>query len=276
VSRENPEIVRLGYSETWKSNWTFSSKFLYTKCLQEDLIVKQFVSDFMLYSDFIIGDFRICRRNKNIIIFYSFYTLRVSSFNRRNKKKKKVANIFIGFLGFSEKRKNIIFRYFINKLTGIPRKGITLLDRNLWDGNGFYRVNTIRIMLRSSVFKRFRRRRYFRDSIYVVNTILILEDPDMLSFFLIKQVQKDYHHNLFVHFTKLLLCLCIKNFPNIFGLLIVFKGKLGKHGRKKQKVIKIGILPFSQYDSSISYGSDAGETKYGTVGIKTYFNRKFF
>jgi hypothetical protein len=232
------------------------------------------MSDFLFYSHFLLGDFRITRKKDKIIIFYSYYPLRISSFTGRNRKKSSDVSKKIKLLSFSSKRKFIIFIYFINKLTGIKRKNINFMEHNMWDSNGFFKVNTIRGVLKYSILRRFKKKRYFRDSIYFVNTILKLEDPETLSVFLIKQLQKDYHHNLFIYFIKLLLCICLRNFPNIFGVLIIFKGILGRHGRKKKKIIKIGVVPFNSYDSNIKFGFFNGSTKYGAIGVKIFINKK--
>jgi len=118
---------------------------------------------------------------------------------------------------------------------------------------------------------RFKWLRHFYLSIKIVNRATFLQNAGLLAKFCAWQIKKDKRHRYFIFFITEVVRRFFKYRPQIYGLRLLFKGRIQGSTRSKKVLKKFGKTPLQSLYIKIDYSIQEALTRYGICSIKVWF-----
>ena len=305
--KTNPNILRLGVSNKWKTEF-FEKKtkeFSYFTFL--DLEIKSYIEKFLNNHGLILHDYRIHYNNSVINIFISYAITANFKFNAlKTLKKKNIINLdkktfieqknltYIKTKNYNNIKKN----YLKNSKNDTPEnikienvikkflKGLTLFKNlnnriflNFECINKNFNLNLKQkksLKKKMMAIQKFRSTSFFENGVNIMFlTVLRQNSAKLLTKFIAIELKKVKRHKFFMTFLKKTLSIFLQsNFSKVLGIKIKIKGRLNGAPRAKHKIINIGNVPIQTISNSVDYAESTIHNSNGSYGIKVWVIEK--
>ena len=300
----NPNILRLGVSNKWKTEF-FEKKtkeFSYFTFL--DLEIKSYIEKFLNHYGLILHDYRIHYNNSVINIFISYAITANFKFSSTKRLKKKI-NIIKFDKKISAKQKNLTYiktknytdikkNYLKNfKNDSLKNRKIENTITKFLEGLALFKNLKNRIFLnfecinknfnlnlkqkkslkkKMMTIQKFRSASFFESGVNIMFlTVLRQNSAKLLSKFIAIELKKVKRHKFFMTFLKKTLSIFLhSNFSKVLGIKIKIKGRLNGAPRAKHKIIDIGNVPVQTISNNVDYAESAVHNSNGSYGIKVH------
>ena len=305
----NPNILRLGVSKKWKTEF-FEKKtkeFSYFTFL--DLEIKTYIEKFLKNYGLILHNYKIHYNNYVINIFISYAIS--TNFKLSAKKQQKIKNNNKLKKKIFTERKNLIHLKTNNyynikknylkhlKKNNLKTKKIEDNIQNFIKGLKLFKNKNNNIFLnfecinknfnfnlkqKKSLKKklisiqRFRSASFFKEGVNIIFLVMSKQNSaNLLAKFIALELKKIKRHKFFVTFLKKTLSIFVQsNLSKILGIKIKIKGRLNGAPRAKHKIINIGSVPTQTIKSNIDYSETSIHNSNGSYGIKIHIIYKNF
>lgn len=239
----NAVSLRLGLNKKWNSKWFVADN--YANKIHEDLDIQKYISEIYEKDSIFVSRCFIKRSFQKTFIFLHVYTP-IQNNVRMN----------------SEGREEI-------------RKSLEVLCQSPVE---FYLVNVFSI---SKSFTKtlqraarhlaaFQSRKYFVESLDLLNAVTLVRSSSLLANFIGKQLEKNPRHNQFLDFIQKGLRFFMSVRPEIKGIRVQVKGRLNGADRSKKTWFIEGQIPLHTLEAYIDYSESQAFTSYGVCGIKVW------
>lgn len=119
--------------------------------------------------------------------------------------------------------------------------------------------------------RRFRWLRHFYLSIKIVNRATFLHNSTLLAKFCAWQIKKDKRHKHFIFFITEVIRRFFKYRPHVYGIRLLFKGRIQGSTRSRKVLKKFGRTPLQSLHITTDYCIQEAITRYGLCSIKVWF-----
>lgn len=292
--KTNPNILRLGITKNWKTEFFEKKKKELPLYIYKDLEIQSYIERFLeskgvlmydysqFYSNntlnlyiscFVSSKFRKSKqiiltnskgeKNKNLFLIKEMYSIK--KYLQLNKFKSRVSEFtFTIFENCLVKMFKVILQFTVHKFDIIVNFSCVNKDFNYLQILKNKKVNLLQRFKNVDFFK--------KDGLEVLLHVAFNKNSARLLAKFISFQLKTIKRPMFLLacIKKTLKVLMLSKLTTLKGVKIILKGRLRKGPRAKHKIITLGDVPVQNFDSNIDYFQIATHNSNGSYGIKVW------
>lgn len=246
-----PQSLRLAYLKNWTSEWV-STTSDYSKIFYLEYTLRQYLNGFCKRNNLYLHKLQVQKTDQTLNIYLYFYNVRYYKTNLLKSFETYLSIYINNYLITLNLKESLFSHVFLIPIT-------------------FYNLNLhkrFKIKKKALAIRRLAR---FKNISKIMYIAFYLQNPGLLSQYLIKQLKTNKRHKQFLRNTTQLLNKQLYYFKNCVGYRLEFNGRVNGRSRAKPYVINTGQTPSNTIASCVKYNSNEVLTPSGMCNLKIFF-----
>ena len=273
--KANPNILRLGITKNWKTEFFEKKKKELPLYIFNDLEIQRYIERFLRMKGIFIHDCRQFYSNQVLNLYVSYFVSSTSIFNVSEKSKQIMLKKSTGEMKVINYTKNKSLRYMLKVISNFTKHKFDIIITFSCINKDFKHFSIFKAK-KIRMLRRFKNTPFFQDGLELLFHVSFNKNSArLLAEFVADQLKKTKRLNFFLVFVKQALkILILSDFSKLKGIKIMLKGRLRKNLRATQKTLTVGDVAVQTLDSNIDYHQTTTHNSNGSYGIKVWIVEK--